>query len=140
MVKPSRRARLGDIEAVAMGMPFAKVDHGTKGLSIYRVGSKSFVYFRNPRPDTVGADGERLRDVIVFWVESEEDKQSLIQDNNSPFFSTPHFDGHLSVLLRAAHVGELTLEELTEAIQDSWLVQASPKRALDWLRAHGLEA
>lgn len=123
-----------------MGMPFAKVDYGTKGLPVYRVGSKSFVYFRNPRPDTVDEDGERLSDVIVFWVESEEEKQSLVQDPDLPFFTSPHFDGHLSVLLREAHVGELTLDELTEAVQDSWLVQASPKRASNWLKERDLES
>ncbi len=123
-----------------MGMPFAKVEHGTKGLPIYRVGSKSFVYFRNSRPDTVDEEGRRLADVIVFWVQSEEEKQSLLQDEGLPFFTSPHFDGHPSVLLRGAHVGELTLLELTEVVQDSWLAQASAKRARDWLTDHGLES
>jgi hypothetical protein len=40
--------------------------------------------------------------VVVFWVASESDKQALIQDESTPFFTTPRFDGHPSVLLRAA--------------------------------------
>ena len=69
---------------------------------MYQVGGKSFVFFRTPRPDAVDPDtGQRYADVIVFWVGSEADKEALVQDETSPFFTTAHFDGHLSVLLRA---------------------------------------
>jgi hypothetical protein len=77
--------------------------------------------------------GERLRDVIVFWVGSESDKQALVQDPASPFFTTAHFDGHPSVLLQAARIGELTRQELSELVQDAWLAQASPRRRTVWL-------
>ena len=73
--------------------------------------------------------------MIVFWVESEADKQALVQDETSPFFTTPHFDGHPSVLIRASRIGELTLPELTEVIQDAWLARASPTRAAASLTA-----
>src|SRR5216683_1201387 len=62
-------------------------------------------------------------------------KLALVQDPDSPFFTTPHFDGHPSVLVRASRVGELTLTELTEVIQDAWLSRASPSRAKAWLTA-----
>jgi hypothetical protein len=71
--------------------------------------------------------------VIVFWVPSESDKQALIQDPQSPFFTTPHFDGHPSVLVRASQIGGLTVRELTEVIEDAWLSQASRARATTWL-------
>jgi hypothetical protein len=73
--------------------------------------------------------------VIMFWVTSEADKQALVQDHASPFFSTPHFDGHPSVLVRASRLGELSVEELTEVIQDAWLSRASAARAAAWLSA-----
>ncbi len=69
----------------------------------------------------------------MFWVMSEADKQALVQDQASPFFTTPHFDGHPSVLVRASRIGELTVEELTEVIQDAWLSRASAARAAAWL-------
>jgi hypothetical protein len=101
------------------------------------VGGKSFIFFRNPRPDAVDpVTGERYPDVIVFWVETEADKQALVQDRTSPFFTTTHFDGHPSVLLRASRVGELTRGELAELIQDAWLSRASARRATAWLKAH----
>jgi hypothetical protein len=94
------------------------------------------VFFRTPRPDaTDPATGERYPDVIVFWVESEEEKLALVQDPRSPFFTTPHFDGHPSVLLRAARIGELSREELAEVVQDAWLAQASKRRREAWLSA-----
>ena len=46
--------------------------------------------------------------MIVFWVQSEADKQAIVQDQASPFFTTTHFDGHPSVLVRASRIGELT--------------------------------
>ena len=106
---------------------------------VYQVGGKSFVFFRNPRPDAFDPDtGERYDDVIVIWVESEEEKLALVSDESNPFFTTPHFNGHPSVLLRGSQIGELSKEELTEVIQDAWLCRASKRRATDWLAAHRL--
>jgi hypothetical protein len=120
-----------------MGMPHVTVVHGGQGNPVYQVGGKSFVFFRTARPDAVDpGTGERYDDVIVFWVASEGDKQALVHDQASPFFTTPHFDGHLSVLVRASRLGELSLQELTEVVQDAWLCRASSRRAALWLDAH----
>jgi hypothetical protein len=43
------------------------------------------------------------------------------------------------VLLRASRVGELTLDELAEVVQDAWLSRASARRASTWLRENGYE-
>src|SRR6516165_9752033 len=108
MAARSRRARLADVHELATRMPHVTVVRGSRGNPVYQVGGKSFVFFRNPRPDAVDpATGERYPDVIVFCVASEEDKQALVQDATSPFFTTAHFDGHLSVLLRACRISEL---------------------------------
>lgn len=115
-------------------MPHVKRLEGPKGNSIYQVGGKSFVFFRTPQPDaTDPVTGERYADVIMLWVESEGDKLALIQDPKSPFFTTPHFDGHLSVLVRASRLAEIDKAELTELIQDGWLSRASKRRAAAWL-------
>ncbi len=132
-----RPARVEDVHELARAMPHVTVEHGTGGNPVYQVGGKSFVFFRNPRPDAVDpGTGKRYRDVIVFWVASEEDKQALVQDEASPFFTTAHFDGHLSVLLRASRIGELSRGELAEIVQDAWLSRASARRAAAWLSAH----
>jgi hypothetical protein len=134
----SRAARIEDVHALALGMPHVTVVEGTLGNPIYQVGGRSFVFFRNPRPDAVDPrTGERYDDVIVFWVASEADKQALVTDDASPFFTTPHFDGHPSVLLRGTRIGELTHQELREVVQDAWLSRASARRAAIWLKANG---
>ena len=136
MVVTSRRARVEDVHELALGMPHVSVEYGPHGNAIYQVGGKSFVFFRTPRPDAVDpSTGERYPDVIVFWVPSESDKQALVQDQASPFFTTSHFDGHLSVLVRGSRLGELTVQELTEVVQEAWLCRASAKRAATWLNA-----
>jgi hypothetical protein len=132
-----RPARVEDVHALALAMPHVTVEHGSDDNPVYQVGGKSFIFFRNPRPDAVDpGTGERYPDVIVFWVVSEADKQALVQDDASPFFTTAHFDGHPSVLVRASRIGELTRTELAEVIQDAWLSRASARRAATWLSAH----
>ena len=133
----SRSARVEDVHELALAMPHVAVEYGTGKNPVYQVSGKSFIFFRNPRPDAVDPDTrERYPDVIVFWVGSEADKQALVQDEASPFFTTAHFDGHPSVLLRASRIGDLTLQELAETVQDAWLSRASARRAAVWLSAH----
>ncbi|MEV0659941.1 MmcQ/YjbR family DNA-binding protein [Actinomadura luteofluorescens] len=137
MQADDRPARVEDVHELAQGMPHVTVEYGKSGNAIYQVGRKSFVFFRTARPDAVDpGTGERYPDVIVFWVPSESDKEALVRDRASPFFTTPHFNGHRSVLVRASRLGELTLRELTEIVQDAWLSQASRRRAEVWLRDH----
>ena len=130
----TRRATVDDVHEIALAMPYVTVENGSSGNPVYQVGGKSFIFFRTPRPDAFDPDtGERYRDVIVFWVPSDEDKLALVQDESSPFFTTPHFNGHRSVLLRACRIGELSRQELAEVIQDAWLSRASARRAREWL-------
>ncbi len=137
MATGRRHARVEDVHELAMGMPHVTVWRGPNGNPVYQVGGKSFVFFRNPRPDAVDpATGERYPDVIMFWVPSEADKLALVQDEATPFFTTAHFDGHPSVLARGSRIGDLTLQELTEIVQDAWLSRASARRAAAWLSAN----
>lgn len=118
-------------------MPHVKRVEGPRGNSIYQVGGKSFVFFRTPQPDATDPDtGVRYADVIMLWVGSESDKLALVQDPASPFFTTDHFDGHPSVLVRACRLQEVTVAELTELIADAWLSRASKRRAEAWLTDH----
>jgi hypothetical protein len=131
-----RPATVADVHALAQAMPHVTRVEGTKGRPVYQVGGKSFVFFRNPRPDAKDpATGERYDDVIVIWVESQADKQSLIDDPGSPFFTTDHFNGHDSVLIRERDLEAITYAELKEMIQDAWLSRASARRAADWLKS-----
>ena len=117
-------------------MPEATKEVSDDGRPAYFVHGKLFCFHRNRRPDAVDPEtGERYDDVVVIWVASEGDKQALLQDERLPFFTTAHFDGHPSVLLRGSRIGELTRQELVEVVQDAWLAQASPRRRDAWLAA-----
>ena len=133
MPRRSRKAKLADVHEIAQAMPHV-TRWGDDSRPVYQVGGKSFVFFRTPRPDAFDPEpGERYKDVIVFWVADEGEKTALVEDPDTPFFTTPHFDGHSSVLLRAARISELTRDELAELVQDAWLSRASAKRARDFL-------
>jgi len=138
MAQRVRRAKVADIHEVATGMPHV-TRWGEESRPVYQVGGKSFVFFRTPRPDAFDPEtGERYDDVVVFWVADEVDKTVLVEDESTPYFTTPHFDGHPSVLLRTSRIAELTRDELAELVQDAWLARASARRAKAWLAAHGL--
>lgn len=141
MAQRSGPAAVEDVHELALAMPHVTVDYGTQDNPVYQVGGKSFIFFRNPRPDATDPDtGERYRDVIVFWVPSEEDKEALVQDESTPFFTTAYFNGHRSVLLRASRIGELSRDELAEVVQDAWLSRASARRAARWLDEYAPDA
>jgi hypothetical protein len=136
-----RRARVADIHEAALAMPHVVADTGPPGNTVYKVGGRSFVFFRNPRPDAADPEsGEPYDDVVVLWVGSAEEKLALVQDPSTPFFTTPHFAGHPSVLLRTSRIGELGPDEVAELVQDAWLARASRARARAWLTEHDLDA
>ena len=108
-------------------MPYVELAPGA-AQPVYQVGRKSFVFFRTPRPDAFDPEtGERYDDVIVFWVDPV-DKDAMVLDESTPYFTTPHFNGHPSVLLRGSRIGELTRDEVAEVVQDAWLSRASKRR------------
>ncbi|GAB3056416.1 hypothetical protein GCM10027053_17140 [Intrasporangium mesophilum] len=132
-----RPARAEDVHDAARRMPFVKVVEGKKGNLVYQVGGKSFVFFRTPRPDAFDPDtGERWDDVIVIWVPDEADKQALVQDRSTPYFTNSHFEGHPSVLVRGSRLHETTRSEIIELVEDAWLSRASARRAQNWLASH----
>ena len=88
----SRPATADDIHEIARALPGVSVPDD--GPTVYQVSRRSFLFFRNPRPDAVDPEtGERYADVIVVWVESELEKEAILADASLPFFTTPHFDG-----------------------------------------------
>ncbi len=127
----SRPATVDDIHEIAQALPGVRLADG--GPTVYQVSRRSFLFFRNPRPDAVDSEtGERYTDVIVFWVESNLGKEAILADTSLPFFTTAHFDGHPSVLLRASRVGELSRDELSAFVEGAWLSRAGPRAVATW--------
>lgn len=122
----ARKAKLSDLAEIALALP--EVTEGTSwGNPAYTVKGKSFLHFREPRPDAIDAEtGERMQDVIMFAVADQDDKEALLA-SGGPWFTTPHFDGYNAVLLRQRDLGRLSRAELAEVITDAWATKA-PKR------------
>ena len=131
----SRPATVEDLHVIARGLPGVTV--ADRDPPVYQVSGRSFLFFRTPRPDAVDPEtGNRYPDVIVFWVDSELEKEAILADTSLPFFTTPHFDGHPSVLLRGSRVGELTRDELAEFVEGAWLSRAGPRAVARWTKEH----
>ena len=84
----------------------------------FRVKDKLFARMREARDE----------EVLVVWVESEEDKRALIAEDPDRFFTVPHYDGHAMVLARLA---ALDADELTELLTDAWRVRAPARLVAD---------
>ena len=63
-------------------------------------------------------------EALVVWVQTLDDKDALIASAPDVCFTTAHYDGHASVLVRLATVG---LDELVELLTDAWRTRASPR-------------
>jgi hypothetical protein len=130
-----RRATVDDVHEIARSLPGVTLGgaRGTLHPVVYQVSRRSFIFFRNPRPDAVDPEtGARYDDVIVFWVSSEMEKEAILADTSLPFFTTPHFDGHPSVLLRGSRVGELSRDELAGFVECAWLARAGVRAIARW--------
>jgi hypothetical protein len=135
----SRRATVADLRELAGSMPGVRIERGPQGNALSQGSGRRSVFFRPPRPDACDPEtGERYDDVVMLWVESEIEKEALVADQSTPFFTTPHFDGHPSVLLRTSRIGELTRDELAEVVYDAWLARASKTAARRWLAEYGV--
>jgi hypothetical protein len=82
-------------------------------------------------PHVTRADGPRSNPIYQVGGKSFVFVRTPRPD--APFFTTDHFNGHRSVLVRSSDLHRVGVEELTELIQDAWLSQASKRRGEQWL-------
>jgi hypothetical protein len=104
-----------DVRRVALSLPATteKPSYGTPG---FRVKDKLFARIRE--------EGD-----LLVWVADETEKRGLVASEPSKFFTTPHYDGHPSVLVRFEGVD---IDELRELLTESWRLRA-PKKLLTQL-------
>ena len=103
------------------------------GRPSYAVDGKTFVFHREPRKDAFDPEtGERYDDVIAFSVADLDTKDALVNDEGTPWFTTPHWNGYRAVLLRGSRIGELSRDELVEQVQEAWLARVGKRKAKGW--------
>jgi hypothetical protein len=101
------------------------------------VHGRTFTFARAPRKDAVDpATGELYEDVLAFSC-TAEDKEAMVSDPESPWFTTPHWNGYNAVLLLERDLGRLTVAELREVVTDAWLAKAPKRLARTFLEADG---
>jgi hypothetical protein len=123
---------MADLDKLALALPEVTKEL-EEGRPTYKVAGKFFCFHRKPRPDALDpATGERLEDVLVFWVEDLEIKDLLVE-SGSVYFTTPHWNGYSAVLVRIPNLKKLTKAELRDRIEEAWLKRAPKKLAKEWL-------
>jgi hypothetical protein len=114
-----------DVRRIALSLPDTS-EQLSHGHASWRVRDKGFVWERPLRPADVRALAEGAPDgpILGARVEHLVAKEALLADDPDVYFTTPHFDGYASVLVKLEHI---TLDDLEELIVEAWLARA-PKR------------
>ena len=113
-----------DVDALAMALP--GVEQGTAwGNRVWRCG-KLVVWVRPLRKRDLEelGDAAPTGEILGAAVADEGEKHALIAAEPGIFFTTHHFDGHATVLVR---LDAIDRERLREVITDAWLAVAPPK-------------
>jgi hypothetical protein len=128
-----------DLDELALGMPEATKEL-EEGRPRYLVHGKFFCFHRRPRKDAISAEtGEPLDDVLVFRVADLGVKEMLLADSRGVYFTTPHWDGYLAVLVRIPDLARLDREELRDLVEEAWLTRAQKRLAKAWLAERATE-
>jgi hypothetical protein len=103
-----------DVRRIALALP-ETIERPWFGSPGFRVKDKGFLRIRSE------AEGG-----LVVFVEDLGEKEALLASDPDKFFTTPHYDGHPTVLV---NLPAIDVDELTELIVDSWRLKA-PARVL----------
>jgi hypothetical protein len=126
-------ATLKDLDKLALALPEVTKEIAD-GRPTYKVAGKFFCFHRSPRPDALDPEtGERLADVLVFYVENLELKELLVADSRGIYFTTPHWNGYSAVLVRIKDLKRLGRAELRDRVEEAWLRRAPKKLAKAFL-------
>jgi len=127
-----------DVAAIALGLPEV-AEEPSFGNRAWKVRKKLFAWERPLRakeierlgglePEGTAPTGE----ILAVRVPDEEAKTALLASEPEVHFTTPHFDGYPSVLIR---LDRIPRQDLEEAIVEAWLCRAPQRVAKAWLDA-----
>jgi hypothetical protein len=124
---------MADLDKLALALPEVTRED-EDGRPVYKIAGKDFLRHRRPRPDAVDPEtGERMEDVLVFWVEDLGVKELLVADDRDVYFTTPHWKGYAAVLVRIRDLKRLPKAELRDRVEEAWLRCAPKKLAKEFL-------
>ena len=126
-------ASFEDVAEIALGLPEV-AEEPVFGDRAWKVRKKLFVWERPLRKKEVeqlgGAAPPEGTAILGVRVPDEEAKTALLESEPEIYFTTPHFDGYPSVLVRLERIPRADLEE---AIFEAWLCRAPKRVAKAWL-------
>jgi hypothetical protein len=99
----------GDIRADVLSLPGAYEQASYEGRPSWRTKPRIFASI-NPEEAA-----------LVVWVDSDDEKATLLAGNPDVFLTTQHYDGYAIVLARLKALDEAAA---TELVTDSWRLRA----------------
>jgi hypothetical protein len=120
-----------DVRRIALALPETS-ERISRELRQWRVDEKLFVWERPLRRKEIEALGASAPDgpILGARVEHLGAKEALLADDPHVFFTTSHFDGHPSILIR---LDRIALPELDEVIVEAWLCRAPKRLAREYI-------
>lgn len=124
-----------DVRRLALALPETS-ERISRDLRQWVVKDKLFVWERPLRQSDLAALGPAAPGgpILGARVEHLVAKEALVADQSGVFFTTPHFDGYPSVLVRLDVIGA---DELEEVVVEAWLARAPQRLARAYLAEHG---
>jgi hypothetical protein len=124
-----------DVRRLALALPETS-ERISRDLRQWVVMDKLFVWERPLRQSDLAALGPAAPGgpILGARVEHLVAKEALVADPSGVFFTTPHFDGYPSVLVRLDVIGA---DELEEVVVEAWLARAPQRLARAYLAEHG---
>ncbi len=128
----SRPATPDDVDEICAALPDTELGTSWGDLPTWKVPAgpkgKGFLLYRAPHKTAIDPEtGELYDDLLVIITPTAVEKNALVEDDSTPFFTIPHFKGFNAVLVQLSRLGELDRDELAEIITDAWATKA-PKR------------
>jgi hypothetical protein len=126
------------VRRLALALPEV-VERPAHGNVAWRVKDKLFVWERPLREKEIAELGDAAPDgpILGARVEDLVAKEAMIAEEPELYFTTSHFDGYPSVLVRLDRIGAADLEEL---VVEAWLARAPKRLAEAYLAERGGES
>ena len=108
-----------DVRRIALGLPGATERASYENQATFRTKARMFAMLtHDPRG-------------LLVWLETKEERDSLVAAEPSKFSTSRHYAGQATMLIDLEAV---TVAELTELITESWLLRAPERLTGDWSR------
>jgi hypothetical protein len=123
-----------DVHRIALALPETVERSSRDGIRQWRVKDRMFAWERPLRRADLQALGDAAPQgpVLAARVPDLGAKEALLADDAGVYFTTPHFDGYPSILVRLERIEPPELEEL---LVEAWLDRAPRRLVAEYLDA-----